>query len=335
MNVLREWLRRLPGGETRRSERPVIFDKSERGERPERSARPARTAAAVMHYEDAFTPMALAEAWRKVRSNGGAPGPDKQSVEEFERRLEHNLHALSDELRSGKYRPQAALRVWLPKAGGEAGDVRPISILNVRDRLVQRATHAALSPFYEARFFDCSFGFRESRGVKDAVAEVARLRDDGLHSVVDGDIRKCFESIEHGLLLRLLERDLGDARYVGLIERWLRAGVLGARRGQVEVQERGVSQGSAISPLLANVYLHEFDAAMRGARRSLVRYADDWVILCRSRDEAERVLEEARAALAHIKLVVNPHKTRVTDFEAGWSFLGAFFVRSEQYWVKG
>jgi len=315
MKLLDDLLRRLP---------------SKAGERV------ARTGTAVTHFEDAFAPAALAEAWRKVRTNGGAPGPDKQSVEDFERRLEQNLSDLGGELRSGRYRPQAALRVWLPKNGGEPGDMRPISILNVRDRVVQRAAHAALAPFYEQRFLDCSYGFRESRGVKDAVAQVTRLRDAGLRWVVDGDIRKCFESLEHSVLLRLLERDLGDVRYVALIERWLRAGVLGAggRRGAVEVQERGVSQGAAISPLLANVYLHEFDAAMSSARRALVRYADDWVILCRSQDEAERALEEARGALAKIKLIVNPHKTRITEFDAGWSFLGAFFVKSEQYWVK-
>jgi RNA-directed DNA polymerase len=303
---------------------------------PKVGERAARTGTAVMHFEDAFAPASLAEAWRKVRTNGGAPGPDKQSVEDFEHRLEQNLSDLGGELRSGRYRPQAALRVWLPKNGGEPGDMRPISILNVRDRVVQRAAHAALAPFYEQRFLDCSYGFRESRGVKDAVAQVTRLRDAGLRWVVDGDIRKCFESLEHSVLLRLLERDLGDVRYVALIERWLRAGVLGAggRRGPVEVQERGVSQGAAISPLLANVYLHEFDAAMSSARRALVRYADDWVILCRSQDEAERALEEARGALAKIKLIVNPHKTRITEFDAGWSFLGAFFVKSEQYWVK-
>ncbi len=334
MGLLRELRRLLPQVTSEpKMLRPASFGAKVRT----RMSMSEGRAAAPPHFENAFTPMALQEAWRKVRANGGAPGPDRQTLDDFERELERNLELLAREMRGGNYKPQPALRVWLPKAGGEPGEVRPISILNVRDRVVQRAAHGALSPFYESRFLECSFGFRESRGVREAVAEVVRLRESGLHCVVDGDIRKCFEMLEHDVLLRLLERDLGDVRYVQLIERWLRVGVLGSagRRAQVEAQVRGVGQGAAISPLLANVYLHEFDVVMCKARRALVRYADDWVILCRGREDAERALEEARHALLDLRLVVNPHKTRITDFDTGWSFLGAFFVRDEQYWVNG
>jgi CRISPR-associated protein Cas1 len=304
-----------------------------------RERAPARRAVSErpLRFEDAFTAAALGEAFRKVRANGGGAGPDAQSVEAFGQRLDDNLRVLERELRSGRYRPQPVLRVWLPKSGGEPGERRPISLLNVRDRVAQRAAHTALAPYYESRFHECSFGFRESRGVREAVAEVVRLRDEGLHHVVDGDIRRCFESMEHDVLMRLLERDIGDARYTAIIERWLRMGVLSGRgkNGAAEPQERGVGQGAAISPLLSNIYLHEFDDAMKQKQRALVRYADDWVILCRSRDDAERALSEARTALEHIRLTLNPHKTRITDFANGWSFLGAFFVRDEQYWVKG
>lgn len=331
-NILRR-LAELGRGQRRHASPPRI---SAPIERPLQRQAPRTTTERPLRFEDAFTAAALGEAFRKVRANGGGPGPDAQSLEVFERRLEDNLHALERELRSGRYRPQPALRVWLPKSGGEPGERRPIAILNVRDRVAQRAAHTALAPFYESRFHDCSFGFRESRGVREAVAEVVRLRDRGMHYVVDGDIRRCFESMEHDVLLRLLERDIGDARYSAVIERWLRMGVLSGRgaQGEVERQERGVGQGAAISPLLSNVYLHQFDEAILQQRRSLVRYADDWVILCRTREDAEQALDEARAALESIRLTLNPHKTRITDFASGWAFLGAFFVRDEQYWVK-
>jgi RNA-directed DNA polymerase len=291
-------------------------------------SRPSR---AVVRFEQAFSPEALAQAFGKVRANGGAAGNGHESLPEFARRLKWNLARLSREVIAGGYRPEPATRIWVPKPNSVEGDERPITLMSVRDRVAQRAAYAALAPFYEARFLNCSFGFRDSLSIADAVAAIGDQRDRGLRHVVDGDIRKCFDTLDHAVLLRLLARDLPDRRYVRLVETWLGGSVLA--RG-IPVKPGGVSQGGVISPLLANVYLHEFDRELQARRRALVRYADDWVILCGSAASAEHALADAQLALERIKLAVHPQKTRITHFDTGFSFVGAFFVRDEQFWIS-
>ena len=187
----------------------------------------------------------------------------------------------------------------------------------------------AVAPLYEDKFLDCSFGFREGRSIQDAVSLVAEHRDAGRRWVVDGDIKDCFERIDHGLLMKMVTGDIRDPRLLRLIERWLTARVFNEIRQQKK--EIGTFQGGVISPLLANVYLHGFDVELTRAGLALVRYADDWIILNAKKVEAEESLEKAAGALEKLKLLVNPSKTRITHFDEGFSFLGMFFVGNRHY----
>lgn len=271
----------------------------------------------------------LVQAWRKVKANGGGPGVDGESLRDFERDLMPNLKRLRSQLQAGTYAPQKVRRVLVPKA---SGGLRPLAILTIRDRIVQRAVYDVLSPIYEQKFLDCSFGFREGRSLHDAAARVAQWRDRGRRWVVDGDIKDCFERIDHRLLLDLLKRDIDDWLALRLIEGWLKAQVFNewgtpASRNLTT----GTYQGGVISPLLANVYLHTFDQLVTTAGLALVRYADDWVILCARKPEADAALERAEQALAQLRLSINPYKTRIVHFDQGFRFLGIFFLKNQQY----
>jgi group II intron reverse transcriptase/maturase len=274
----------------------------------------------------------LAQAWRKVKSNGGGPGVDGESLRDFETHLDKNLKVLQSHLQRGAYEPEKVKRVLVPKA---SGGLRPLAILTIRDRIVQRAVYDVLAPRYEQRFLDCSYGFREGRSLHDAAARVAQWRDTGRRWVVDGDIKDCFERIDHRLLLQMIRRDTDDWLVLRLIERWLNARVFNEMDGRGAQTARdatvGTYQGGVISPLLANVYLHAFDQQLTQSKLALVRYADDWVILCTKKTEAEAALERATDALGQLRLAINPYKTRVVSFEEGFRFLGMFFVRNEQY----
>jgi RNA-directed DNA polymerase len=268
----------------------------------------------------------LRRAWRKVKANGGGPGADGESLRVFEANLQRNLDDLHAALRSGAYSPQPVRRVWVPKP---SGGNRPLAILTVRDRIVQRLVYDALAPIYERKFLDCSYGFREGRSTRDAVAAVIRWRDQGRRWVVDGDIKDCFEKLDHRVLMSLVSQDVRDRRVLQLIAAWLRAQVFNDLSGRDPAA--GTFQGGVISPLLANIYLHEFDMAMTKAGLALVRYADDWVILSPKKSEAEAALETAAQALERLRLSINPYKTRVTHFNQGFLFVGTFFVRNEHY----
>ncbi len=268
----------------------------------------------------------LRRAWRKVKANGGGPGVDGESLRTFEADLRNNLSDLQASLRSGHYQPQPVRRVWVPKP---SGGNRPLAILALRDRIAQRVVYDALAPLYEGKFLDCSFGFREGRSTRDAVEAIIRWRDQGQRWVVDGDIKDCFENLDHRLLMTLVRRDVKDRQVLQLIEAWLQAQVFNDLQGRDPAA--GTFQGGVLSPLLANVYLHEFDRTMTRAGKRLVRYADDWVILCAKKSEAQEALEAAAAALGRLRLAVNPYKTRVVNFDQGFSFVGVFFVRNEFY----
>lgn len=296
---------------------------------------PAPAAAAVSAgaatWEALTSVEGLRAAWRKVKANGGGPGVDGERLADFAADLDRNLGTLSHALRQGGYRPQKVLRVLVPKASGER---RPLALLTIRDRIVQRAMHDALAPAYERAFLPCSFGFREHLATRDAVDAVAQARRRGLRWVVDGDIRQCFEHIDHALLMAALRRDVSDRRTLRLIELFLKARVFNEWAGGGDLAgARGALQGGALSPLLCNVYLHPFDLTLTSAGLALVRYADDWVVLCKTRREAEAALARASSELAQLRLALNPYKTRITSFDQGFSFLGAFFVRDEQYWL--
>ena len=396
----------------------------------------------------------LTDAWRRVRGNirvrdrASSQGADGQSVEDFERDLEANLAQLGRQLQEGTYRPRPVQRFLLPKRGG---GVRTISVLAVRDRVAQRAVQTVVEPLFEARFLDCSYGFRPGRSVADAVARLVAYRQAGYTWVLDADVRDCFDSLDHRLLMRFVRLVVREPAVWRLIQAWLDAGVMQAladdqaeerravswdglldaaarhlesaldwglrhlvgqedllpydldvplsgpapsldhdavrrqalgrlgrealvlgltfsrplaeraRRSLPELRQAlrrrnvalaalaslgvallplaykalsadekpdgaaGTPQGSVLSPLLANVYLHQFDRAMVRRGFSLVRYADDWCVAGRSRAEVERAREAAEQVLARLKLSLNEEKTRILPMDEGFIFLGAQF----------
>ena len=270
-----------------------------------------------------FAPKTLAAAWTKVRANKGAAGVDGQSIERFAAKADQYLAELSAALREGVYRPQAVKRVDIPKGEGKT---RPLGIPTVKDRIVQQAVRLMIEPIFETRFRDGSYGFRPGRGCHDALREVDRLIKDGYAHVVDADLAGYFDSIPHDRLVARVEEKVSDGRVLDLIRGWLKADILkGLERW---TPTRGSPQGAVISPLLANIYLDPLDAAMAERGRCMVRFADDFVILCRTREEADAALAEVRAWASENGLALHPEKTHVGDCRQpgqGFEFLGYRF----------
>jgi len=267
----------------------------------------------------------MLQAWRQLKANGGGPGVDGVDIAGFERKLAEHLAALQAELSEGVYRPQPVRRVLIPKRNE---GLRPLAVWTLRDRLAQRAVLNAVEPLFEPRFLACSHGFRPGRSTLSATEMVLTARDEGLRWVLDADIKECFENIDPALLTQLVRRQLGDKALLRLIDLWLRARILTAA-GQVRAA--GTAQGGVLSPLLCNVYLHQFDVALTERGLRLVRYADDFVVLSRRRREAEVAQDRALTALAALRLEFNLYKTRIVHFDQGFKFLGRFFVRDEVY----
>ncbi len=286
----------------------------------------------VITLADVCAPDRLMRAWRKVKANAGMPGVDGESIRDFDGQLDRNMDTLRRAVLTGQYHPLPVRRIWRPKPDGGR---RPIAILALRDRIMQRAMHEALTPLFERRFLPCSVGYREGQGVPNAVARIVDGRRHGLRWIVDGDIDKCFDSLDHGLLLNLVGREVRDRAVLKLIDAWLHAEVLNdLTSASHQKPSAGAPQGGALSPLLANVYLHVFDAALTQARLMLTRYADDWVVQCPGEVQARRALDLAKTELRKIGLNVNAHKTRVTSFEQGFCFLGVFFLRDEHFYLS-
>lgn len=287
----------------------------------------SRSRPAFGPWAGAFSPVALRRAWLAVRANGGAAGADGETIRQFERRLEPQLAALSDELLTLRYQPRRVTQVLVPKASGGR---RPIALWAIRDRVAQRAALAYLEPVFERRFRPCSYGFRPGRGTRDAAEAIGRARAAGARWVFDADIKDCFGQMDSARLLRRLAEWETPGPLLTLIERWLRAQVWNAPDGGAA----GTSQGGVISPLLCNVYLHPFDCTLDGGAWRLVRYADDFVLLARDEATAQEAAHRAAAELRGLGLSLSPKKTRLTTFEAGFQFVGWFFVRDEKYELK-
>jgi group II intron reverse transcriptase/maturase len=284
--------------------------------------------AAFAPWASAFGDDALRRAWLAVRANRGAAGADGATWGEFERKLPGHLAALRRELLEGSYRPQRVTQVLVPKGGDEW---RPISLWAIRDRVAQRAVYNYLEGAFEARFRPCSYGFRPGRTTATAAEAVGRARRAGARWVVDADIKECFGSMDSERLLRQLAGWQVPEPIRGLIGRWLRARVWNGWAGR---RAAGTSQGGVISPLLCNVYLHPFDVAMAGRGRTLVRYADDFVVLTGDERAARAALARATAELERLGLAIHPQKTRITCFDEGFQFVGWFFVRDEMYLLR-
>ncbi|MCS7038315.1 MAG: reverse transcriptase domain-containing protein [Anaerolineae bacterium] len=273
-----------------------------------------------------FTPEAMWRAWRAVRAAGGGAGVDGQTLAQFAERVEEELAQLRRELITGTYRPREVRQVLVPK---RKEGLRPLALWCLRDRIAQRVVYDIIAPSFEAIFLPSSFGFRPGLSTADAAAQVAAYRDQGLQWVVDADIESCFDSIPPGPLLELVRRRVHDRHLLRLIRGWLDARILNTVSGLPAAAV--VAQGGVLSPLLANVYLHEFDRALARRRLALVRYADDWVVCCRRRVVAEAVLALCGQELGRLSLRLNEHKTRIVHFDQGFKFVGYFFIGRKMY----
>jgi len=268
-------------------------------------------------------PTTLEAAWRKVARNKGAAGVDGQSIERFAAQAERYLRELHDSLKDGSYRPSPIKRVEIPKGDGRT---RPLGIPTVKDRIVQTALKMAIEPVFEVQFRPGSYGFRPGRSCKDALREVDRLLKEGYAFVVDADLKGYFDSIPHARLMALVAERISDGRILSLIDGFLRQDIMTDMACWQPTT--GTPQGAVLSPLLANIYLHPLDLLMEESGRRMVRYADDFVILCRTEAEAVAALRQVEAWVAANGLTLHPDKTRVGDSRQpgqGFEFLGYRF----------
>ena len=269
-----------------------------------------------------FVEINLFTAIRKVVSNQGAPGVDHVTVEKFDSHSREELARLHAQLKGDTYRPQAVLRKWIDKPGSP--EKRPLGIPTVRDRVVQTALRNVMEPIFDVTFAEHSYGFRPGRGCHQALEHMERLLNAGSVYVVDADLKSYFDTINHQKLLERIREKVSDSRILKLIEMFLQQGIMDGLESWTP--EQGSPQGAVISPLLANIYLNPLDHLMTGAGYSMVRYADDFVILCQTREDAERALETVRQWVVANDLTLHPTKTRIVDARTEvFDFLGYRF----------
>jgi len=262
------------------------------------------------------------KAAHKVFDNDGSAGIDSQEIEHFKANYKQNMRELRRQLWNETYEPSPVLRVMIPK---DSGGERPLGIPTVKDRIAQETVRRILSPIFEKVFCDCSYGFRPNRSALEAVEEVEEYREQGYKHVVDADIKGYFDNIDQKLLLDFLTERINDGWVLRLIESWLAAGVM--TEDGLEDTRKGTPQGGVISPLLANIYLHQFDKEMTDRGYKMVRYADDFVVLARSRKKAKRAMEVTEEIISEkLNLTLHPEKTEVTNFGRGFEFLGYEFI---------
>lgn len=281
-------------------------------------------------FDKVFSERNLWTAFQQVAKKQGAAGVDHVTTRDFERRLPEALWELSDALKHGAYQPQAIRRVHIPKPG--TNETRPLGIPTVRDRVVQTAIVNVIEPIFERDFAEHSYGFRPGRGCKDALRRVAELLARGYSHVVDADLKGYFDSIPHDQLMTRLETKIADGPVLRLIASFLKADILDD--ASQWTPERGAPQGAVLSPLLSNVYLDPLDHLMAGQGIEMVRYADDFVILCRTAEDAGRALELVRQWVADNGLALHPTKTRIVDSRTeSFDFLGYSF-RDQKHWPR-
>jgi group II intron reverse transcriptase/maturase len=280
-----------------------------------------------------LAPDNLRAAWDEVAAGGGAPGVDGVTIRRWRRNWEERLVELARAMRANTYKPQPLRRYSEPK---KSGGYRHIAILTLTDRVIQRAVLRVLDDRFERTFLDCSYGYRPGRSLGDAVETIIKYRDVALEYVLDADVDECFDSLDHGLLREFIRETLDDPIVLRLIDLWLEQGSKGAeerkRGGDSPLHPcppapKGISLGMVISPLLCNVYLHRFDAAMFELGHTVVRYADDWVALAETEAGACWAWDDANLVLEGLKLRLEPAKTQITSFDQGFEYLGVFFYR--------
>jgi len=269
-----------------------------------------------------YSSLNLFVASGNVIGNGGAAGVDHQSVENFLTHRQEELKRLEEALRTETYRPQAVRRVWIPKPGSK--EQRPLGIPTVRDRVVQTALLHVLEPIFDVTFAEHSYGFRHGRGCHHALEQIEAWLKEGYVYVVDTDLKSYFDTIPKDRMLTRVREKVSDSRVLRLIEMFLEQGVMEGLREWTP--EAGTPQGAVVSPLLANIYLNPLDHAVANAGFRMVRYADDFVILCQTHEDAERALMLVQEWVEENGLTLHPIKTKIVDARTdGFDFLGYHF----------
>ncbi len=279
-------------------------------------------------YDKVIAPANLEAAWDRInrrvtgKKRRGGAGVDGVTVAKFADRAEGELGRLGEQLATGRYNPSPVRRHYIPKAG---------SVKLVRDRVVQEACRSMIEPIFEAEFMDNSHGFRPGRSVDTACAQVEQYLSMGKEWVVDVDIEKCYDTIPHEPLIDRVARRISDGRVLGLIRSFLQSGVM--EEMEIRYETTGTPQGGIISPVLANIFLHDLDMALEKRGTAWVRYADDVVALCQSREEAEQELETIRETLFGLGLRLSLEKTRIVHVEEGFDYLG-WHYHGKQRWPR-
>jgi len=262
----------------------------------------------------------LEKAWERVRANRGSGGVDGQNLEAYGAQLDQQLERLQQELTEQTYQPQPVRQAPIPKAGGKPGEVRMLGVPTIYDRVCQQALLNRLEPIFEPVFDDANFGYRRGRSTKDAMRKVWKEIESGREWIVDADLKDFFGSVDHEKLLTLVAQCIADGRVLRLIRAMLKAGSYG--KGRLFPTERGTPQGGVVSPLLSNILLTPFDREMRRKGYQLTRFADDWVVTCKTAAEARSAVIAARKILEQLGVQLHPQKTRVVHVRHGFEFLG-------------
>ena len=277
-----------------------------------------------------FAERNLRAAFQQVAKNDGAAGVDGETVRAFERRLAEMIRRLSEALKAGTFSPQAIRRVHIPKPG--TTETRPLGIPTVRDRVVQAAVVNVIEPIFERGFAEQSYGFRPGRGCKDALRRVSKLLEQGYVHVVDADLKGYFDSIPHGQLMARVKERIADGRVLRLIGDFLKADILDDMKRWTP--EQGAPQGAVLSPLLSNIYLDPLDHLLARHGIEMVRYADDFVILCQTAEDAAKALELVKQWVSDNGLTLHPDKTRIVDSRTeSFDFLGYTF-QGREHWPR-
>jgi RNA-directed DNA polymerase len=286
-------------------------------------------------YDKMIAPANLRAAWARInrrvtgKKRQQGAGVDGITVAKFENRAEAELQKLAEQLSAGRYKPSPVRRHYIPKPGSKK--LRPLGLPTVRDRVVQEACRSMIEPIFEAEFLDSSHGFRPGKSVETACVQVERYLLAGRQWVVDLDIEKCYDSIPHEPLVDQVAQRVSDGKVLNLIRSFLQSGVM--EEMNVSYGTAGTPQGGIVSPVLANIYLHALDVAMEAHGIAWVRYADDVVALCQSREEAEQALALIGQVLHGLGLKLSPEKTRILHLDEGFDFLG-WHYQGQKRWPR-